>query len=468
VKPSVTRSGTTLIVYAVMVLVAAGTYLGVRSLGEGLVAPTLAPGVPSFEQSAHGPQNPLLHILLVLAVVMVLSRLLGAVFRRIHQPPVIGEIIAGIMLGPSLLGQFAPSVSAYLLPPALGSHLAMIAQVGIVLFMFLVGVDLDTSVLRKQARTTAMVSHVSIVVPFSLGLIAALSLYPRLSTSDVPFTTFALFIGVSMSITAFPVLARILSDRGLSRTDLGVMAISCAAIDDVTAWCLLAVVVAIAKSEGARALITVAFTIGYLVAMLLVVAPIAKKWADNRATPAVTAMVIIGVLLSSIATEAIGIHALFGAFLLGALIPHDSRLATELQAKMRDLVSLLFLPAFFALTGMRTEIGLLSEVDHWVMFGAILAIACAGKLGGSTIAARFAGLSWRTSLSLGVLMNTRGLIQLIVLDIGLQMRILTPALFTMMVLMALVTTFATTPLLAYLEPADVKVSVASLDPGTPG
>lgn len=429
--------------------VGALAFLAVRHAGLELVAPAPAPGAPGFGSGVVAHGTTLFHVLLLLAVVMVLARVLGALVQRLGQPPVIGEILAGIVLGPSILGRLAPELSASLIPAGITPQLAVLAQVGVILFMFLVGLELDTGLVRRRVQATVMVSHASIVLPFGLGAAAALWLYPRYSSADVPFTTFALFMGVSMAITAFPVLARILKDRGLQSTPLGVMALTCAAIDDVTAWCLLAFVAAVAQAEASAALVTLGLTAAFVAAMVLVVRPLVRAlMARDVITPRSTALVLVGVVLSALATELIGIHALFGAFALGAAIPHDSPLAHELRNKIEDVVLVLFLPAFFALTGMRTELGLLDSGADWLVCGAIIVLATAGKLGGSTAAARFAGLPWRESLSIGVLMNTRGLVELVVLNVGLDLRVISPTVFTMMVMMALVTTAMTSPLLS--------------------
>jgi Kef-type K+ transport system membrane component KefB len=447
----------TLGVYLGMLVAAVAAFLLIRRSGAGLTAPPPSPGLATFGKAEAGHQpDVLLHVLLVLVVVVVASRLLGLAFRYLRQPPVIGEVIAGIALGPSLLGSIAPGASAYLLPPGVAPYLGIIAQIGVVLFMFLVGLELDTSLLRKKTHSTIAISHASIVAPFVLGSAIALWLYPKLSTSDVPFGVFALFMGVSMSVTAFPVLARILTDRGMSKTRLGVIAISCAAIDDVTAWCLLAFVVSVAKSELDGAVVTIALTVCYVAFMLVVARPLLARLVRRQellrqVTQGTTALMLIGLLLSALVTEYIGIHALFGAFLLGAIIPHESRLAVSLTHKLEDLVMALLLPAFFAFTGMRTQIGLVSGLESWLVCAAIIAVACAGKFGGSAVAARLSGLSWRDSTSIGVLMNTRGLMELIVLNIGLDLKVLSPTLFAMMVIMALFTTFATTPILHLLE-----------------
>jgi Kef-type K+ transport system membrane component KefB len=402
--------------------------------------------------SGHGT---LPHVLLAMIVVIIAARLLGAVFRRLAQPAVIGEVVAGILLGPSLLGRVAPEVSTYLLPPSVAPYLQIIAQLGVILFMFLVGLELDTSLLRKRTRATVAISHASIVLPMALGAGSAMFIHRELAPAGVPLHVFALFLGVSMSVTAFPVLARILTDRGISKTELGTLAISCAAVDDVTAWCLLAGVVGFARHDFGDALRTLALSALYVTVMLVVVRPLLARLVRRqellgRLTPGAVALVFIGLLTSALATEYAGIHALFGAFLLGAIIPHESLLAKDLKVKLEDLVVMLLLPAFFAYTGMRTQIGLLSDVWSWLVCAALIAVACAGKFGGGTLAARLTGLSWRDAASIGVLMNTRGLMELVVLNIGLDLGVISPALFAMLVVMAIVTTLATTPLLELL------------------
>jgi len=441
--------------YPLMVGGAVGVFLLVRSAGARLVAPS--PAVSSAAAGV-GPAKVevLFHVLLALVVVIIAARVCGALCKLIHQPPVIGEVIAGILLGPSLLGRISPEAMGYLLPTTVAPYLSVIAQMGVILFMFLVGLELNTSQLKNRTHATVAISHSSILVPFVLGAILALWLYPRLSTSNVPFTVFALFLGVSLSVTAFPVLARILTDRGMQKTQLGIVALTCAAVDDVTAWCLLAFLIAVAKANVSSALVTFGLTGLYLLFMLFVARPLITRAVRaqelrNSVSQGAIAVVVIGLLLSTLATEGAGIHALFGAFLLGALIPHDSRLAQDLTHKLEDLVVVLFLPAFFAFTGMRTQIGLVEGASQWLICGLILVVASIGKFGGSFVAARITGFGNRDAASLGILMNTRGLMELIVLNIGLDLGILSPTLFAMLVLMAVITTFATTPILHLLN-----------------
>ena len=391
--------------------------------------------------------NLLVHLLIALTAVMIAGRLVGALFTRLGQPPVIGEVIGGILLGPSLLGWLWPSAYAFILPTSVVPTLGAVAQLGVVLYMFLVGLELDPDLLRGRMRTIVTTAQGGIVVPLLLGAGLAIYLYPRVSPATVPFTHFMLFVGVAMSVTAFPVLARILSDQGLTRTELGGMALATAAISDVSAWCLLAFVVGVVHATPGSAVTVAMLTVVFIAIMFLSVRPFVGRLSKRSATPGTVAIVLIAMFGSALATEAIGIHAIFGAFLFGAMIPHDSPLARSLTQSFEHLVLILFLPAFFAFTGMRTEIGLLVSGADWLMTGLIIAVATAGKFGGTFAAARLTGLPARQAAGLGVLMNTRGLMELIVLNVGLELGVISPLLFTMLVIMAIVTTMATTPML---------------------
>ena len=397
----------------------------------------------------------LVKVLLALTVITITARVMGWVFARVRQPAVIGEVVGGILLGPSLLGRIAPDTAALVLPPDAASILSVIAQLGVILYMFLVGLELDLAVLKTRARTTVAISNAAIIVPFALGVMLAWTIYSAYAPAGVAFLPFALFLGVSMSITAFPVLARILSDHRLQRTPMGVMALTCAAIGDATAWCLLAFVVGVTEATTGRAVMTIALTAVY-VALMLTIGRTVMSRAITRLDSSIAvgeqslAIVLVAVLLSAVATEFIGVHAIFGAFLLGAIIPHRSATARHVREKIEHVVRVLLLPAFFAFTGLRTQIGLVQGVNDWLMCLLIIAIATAGKFGGATLAARFSGLDWRDSAALGILMNTRGLVELIVLNIGLDLGVLTPRLFTMLVVMALVTTMMTSPILMAL------------------
>src|ERR1035437_608167 len=452
-QPRITTAGTRAVAaYGLMIGGVVLLYLWIRAYGETLGAP-LASGTAIFGSAAsRANAGDLLHVLLALVVVIATARAMGSIFRSVGQPQVIGEILAGIVLGPSLLGRLAPGAEGYLFPAMVGPALNIIAQVGVILYMFLVGLELDPALLRKRGHTTVAISHASIVAPFLLGAAIALYLYPKLSTGDVPFTCFSLFLGVSMSVTAFPVLARILTDRRIHKTRMGAIALTCAAVDDVTAWCMLAFVVSVARAQAAGAVATIAMALGFIALMIVVVRPAMVRLSlvygnRGRLTQGVMAAIFVALLVSASATELIGIHAVFGAFALGAVIPHDSGMARELTDRLEDIVIVLLLPAFFAYTGLRTQIGLVSGYEQWMMCALIVAVASAGKFGGSVVAARITGLNWRDSSALGVLMNTRGLMELIVLNIGLEMNVISPTLFAMLVIMALITTFATTPIL---------------------
>lgn len=438
--------------YGLMVVGTALAFLVIAHSGEGL-ATALAGVERPAERTLHDGPNPMTRVLLVLVLVVVLGRLLSKLLARFHQPPVVGEVLAGVALGPSLLGRFWPEATEFLLPDKVAGYLGILAQLGVILYMFVVGLELNGGLIRRRARATMAISHASILAPFLLGAGLALWLYPRFATAGAEFVSFALFLGVAMSVTAFPVLARILTDRDMTKTELGILALSCAAMGDVTAWCLLALVVGVAEAQVSGAFWVIAGAFIYLAAMVFMVRPAVEKMAHrhNRPlTPGMTALVFVAVLLSALTTEWIGIHAIFGAFLLGSIIPHDSRIATDLTYKLQDSVTVLLLPAFFAFTGMRTRIDLVNGTQAWLACAVIIAVATVGKFGGTFGAARLAGHSWRESAALGTLMNTRGLMELVVLNIGLDLGVISPTLFAMMVVMAVVTTMATTPVLAVL------------------
>jgi Kef-type K+ transport system membrane component KefB len=458
----------TVLFYLCVVGGSVALFFWVRSLGLDLEAPSLAAGQTGFGAPPTGAKvDVLLHVLLALPVVIVAARLVGKLFARMSQPAVIGEVLAGILLGPSLLGRVWPEASHFVLPAEVAPLLGIIAQVGVVLYMFLVGLELNPTYMRKSPHAALAISHASIVVPFLLGASFALYLYPQLGTSDVPFTVFALFLGISMSVTAFPVLARILTDRRLTQTRIGSIAITCASVDDVTAWCLLALVVGVAQASVNGSLNTALLAVGYVAFVLVALRPGARWLARaTDALPELTqgwmAVIFVVSLFSAFATEWIGIHALFGAFVIGAIIPHDSLIARDLRRRLEDLVVVLLLPAFFAYTGMRTQVGLVSGGYEWMLVLAIIAIASLGKFGGSYAAARLAGLDWRESTAIGILMNTRGLMELVVLNIGLDLKVLSPTLFAMLVLMAIVTTMMTTPVLDLLTRGRVWAGEASV------
>jgi Kef-type K+ transport system membrane component KefB len=397
----------------------------------------------------------LVKVLIAMTVIIITARVMGVLFKRFNQPAVIGEVVGGILLGPSLLGRIAPDAAAFILPADAAPFLGILSQLGVILFMFMVGLELDLGVLKTRARTTIAISNAGIIVPFALGAVLARAIYADYAPAGVAFTPFMLFIGVSMSITAFPVLARILRDRGLQRTPMGSMALTCAAIDDATAWCLLAFVVGVTEATTGGAVITLVLTVIYVTLMLTAGRHIMKRVvprldASISVSEQSLTIVLVAVLLSAVTTEYIGVHAIFGAFVFGAIIPHQSAIARHVRDRIEDIVRIMLLPAFFAFTGMRTQVALVEGVTDWVMCLLIIAVATAGKFGGATLAARLSGLGWRDSAALGILMNTRGLVELIVLNIGLDLGVLTPRLFTMLVIMALVTTMLTSPVLMAL------------------
>ncbi|MDF5738225.1 MULTISPECIES: cation:proton antiporter [unclassified Nostoc] len=397
-------------------------------------------------------------VLVEVLIVIGLSRLVGLGFRSIKQPLVIGEIVAGIMLGPSLFGLVAPHLAVTLFPPETFPFLNVLSQVGLIFFMFLIGLELNPKYLSGQLEVAVLTSHVSILIPFSLGTLLAVLLYPLVSNASVSFTAFALFLGAAMSITAFPVLARIITENNLQGTRLGTLALTCAAVDDVTAWCLLAVAIAVARTgDFAGAIPTILTSIIYIGLMLTVGRWFLQRLAKHylragRLSQLLLAGIYMAVVASALITELIGIHLIFGAFLLGAAMPKNEDLVRELAVKTEDFVLIFLLPIFFAYSGLKTQIGLLNRPELWLLCALVLGVAIAGKYIGTYVAARVSGISKREASALGWLMNTRGLTELIVLNIGLELGVISPLIFTMLVIMALVTTFMTSPLLEWTYP----------------
>ena len=409
--------------------------------------------IENFLKQLH---HPLALLLIQIIVIMVATRLFGFLVSFVAQPSVVGEIIAGIILGPSLLGLFFPEFSILLFPKESLSNLSLISQLGLIFFMFVVGMELDFEKIKKQSSASVFISHASIIFPFFLGVVLSYWLYPLFAPHNISFMPFALFIGIAMSITAFPVLARIIKEKNLTDTSYGAMAITCAATDDITAWYILALIIALSISGTlGSSLFLLLFIALYVVIMFYGARPLLTKIGrtqNERLSMNAMSAIVVLLLISSLITESIGIHALFGAFMAGAMMPSSatSRLK-ELIAPRLEYVSLLvLLPLFFALTGLRTEIGLLNTSDGWLVCGLIIIVAVTGKLLGSSLAAKFMGFNWRDSFALGILMNTRGLMELVVLNIGFEMGILSTELFTMFVIMALVTTFMTGPILGLI------------------
>lgn len=397
--------------------------------------------------------HPLAILLAQIITIIIVARFFGWVFRKIGQPSVIGEIIAGIVLGPSLLGLYFPEFSISLFPVESLGNLQFLSQIGLILFMFVIGMELDLKVLQNRAKEAIVISHASIVIPFALGIGLAYFVYFKFAPEGVAFLPFALFMGIALSITAFPVLARIVQERGIHKTKLGAIVITCAAADDITAWCLLAAVIAIVKAGTfVSSLYIIGLAVAYVLVMLFVVKPFLKKIGElygtkNSLNKPVVAIFFLTLIISSYCTEIIGIHALFGAFMTGVIMPDITKFRNLFIEKVEDVSVILLLPLFFVYTGLRTEIGLINDPYLWKVTGFIILVAVVGKFFGSALAAKFVGQSWRDSLTIGALMNTRGLMELIVLNIGLDLKVLTPEVFTMMVIMALVTTFMTGPTL---------------------
>jgi Kef-type K+ transport system membrane component KefB len=405
----------------------------------------------------HNMAEPVGMLLLQIIAILVVSRIISWFFVRIGQPTVIAEILSGILLGPSLLGFFYPETYQFLFPAESLGNLYILSQVGLVLFMFVIGMELNLGLLKSKMGATYVISHASIIIPYFMGMLFAYMFYEEFAAGHTDFLSFALFIGISMSITAFPVLARIVQEKGLTKTHLGQISIACAAFDDVTAWCLLAAVIAIAKTGSfASSLLTIGLSIGFILFMLMVIKPfmqrIGKIYSNIEVlNKNVVAFILLILILSAAATQIIGIHALFGAFLAGVIMPEIPNFRKLIIEKIEDLSLTLLLPLFFVYTGLRTEVGLLNTPYLWSVTGLVIAFAIFGKFAGGTFAAKLMGESWRDSLSIGTLMNTRGLMEIVVLNIGFELGILPKPIFVMLVLMALVTTFMTTPLLALIQ-----------------
>jgi Kef-type K+ transport system membrane component KefB len=404
---------------------------------------------------------------LQLAVVLAVCRVVGWLFQRIGQPKVVGEMFAGIMLGPSLFGWMAPHLSAYLFPPSSLGFLNALSQVGVVVFMFLVGLGINPRELKKEGHAAVLTSHVSITAPFVLAAFLALFLYPRLSDDSVAFTSFALFMGAAMSITAFPVLARILAERDMLSSRLGTVAIACAAVDDVTGWCILAYIVVLIRSAHSSTSIwlTIAGIMVFGLAMIHGVRRLLRGFErayrkKGALSENLMALMLLLVLASALFTEYLGIHLLFGAFLMGAIMPKESRFVRYVLDRFETITVTLLLPLFFAFTGLRTNIAAVKGPEMWMYCGLIILVATAGKLGGSTLASWLSGMPLREAAGLGTLMNTRGLMELVILNIGLDIGVISPALFSMMVMMALVTTFMTTPVLSLICPKEMLQRVS--------
>jgi len=427
--------------------------------GKNIVIPKSGKGqwANFIDSLVHNLEHPLAILLAQIVTIIFVARIFGWISKKIGQPAVIGEIAAGIILGPSLLGFYFPEFSSTLFPAQSLGNLQFLSQIGLILFMFVVGMELDLTVLKNRAQDAIVISHASIVLPFALGMGLAYFIYDSFAPQGIQFLSFGLFLGIAMSITAFPVLARIVQERGMNKTRLGTIVITCAAIDDITAWCLLAAVIAIVKAGSiVSSLYTIGMATAYVLVMIRFVRPFLKRVGnlhsskENLSKP-IVAIFFLTLIISSYATEVIGIHALFGAFMAGAIMPDNVNFRNIFIEKVEDVALVLLLPLFFVFTGLRTEIGLLNDPYLWKITGLIILVAVIGKFVGSAFAAKFVGQNWKDSLSIGALMNTRGLMELIVLNIGYDLGVLTPEIFAMAVIMALVTTFMTGPALSIID-----------------
>ena len=409
-----------------------------------------------FSQALQNLMQPTSLLILQILVILLVSRVTAYVFSFIGQPAVIGETIGGILLGPSLLGLVAPSVSHFLFPPDSLGRLQSLSQLGLIVYMFIVGMEIDFGQMKARAKESLLVGQSGIVFPFFFGICLSMYLYRDYCPAGVSFLPFALFIGVAMSITAFPVLARIVKEKGLTGTMVGTVSLSSAAIEDVTAWSLLALIIAVAKSTSiATSVLSLLLVILFIAIMFLIVRPLLNKYQgllinSSRADVFAITLIISLLLISAITTDVLGVHAVFGAFIAGLIMPAEIKVNSPVKLKLEDFTTVLLLPIFFALTGLKTQFGLLNSLFLWELFGLILLVAIAGKLIGVILATRLNKIGWRDSLVLGVLMNTRGLMELIALNIGYDLGVISGPVFTLLVLMALITTFMTGPLLSLI------------------
>lgn len=398
--------------------------------------------------------NSILLVLLQILLIVLFSRLCARALKLIGQPQVIGEMLAGILLGTSVLGVIWPQGFTWIFPAESMPTLKVVSQIGLLLFMFVVGLQLNLQKLRQHIKAAAVISYASILLPFTLGMALAFGIYQDFAPQMFSPWAFALFMGIAMSITAFPVLARILQEKKLASTPLGQMALTCAAVDDVTAWCVLAAVIGFVKAgTTSAALITVALTMAYVAVMWFEVRRLLGKVLTKTSSLSWWQLaVIIAVWATSAAvTEWIGIHALFGAFFAGVITSSYLPTLPNIIKRTGDFSAVILLPVFFAYTGLRLQISQIEGTSAWIICAVILILAVVGKMAGTAMAARWTGQSWRESWSLGSLMNTRGLMELVVLNIGYDLGILSSTLFAMMVIMALVTTAMTSPLISWLQ-----------------
>ena len=452
--------------YIIVLLASVAALWGTLRLGGGLAessTPQLAAtsGARAFDDFTasvqHHLQSTIGLLLIQILVILMAARMMGWIFRKLRQPAVIGEIVAGILLGPSLFGRLAPEAFTTIFPSESLPNVQLLSNFGLILFMFVVGMELRLSDIRRQLKGSLIISHSGIFLPFVLSLPLSYSIYTEYAASYTGFVPFALFIGIAMSITAFPVLARIIQENNLLRTHLGKLSLSTAAAGDITAWLMLAAIIAISGSGSLLSTgYNLLFLIVYLLLMFGLIRPLfraAGKVYNNTEviSHGMVGVIFILLLLSSIITELLSMHALFGAFMLGLVMPEDLSFRKIITDKVEDVALLLFLPLFFVSSGLQTELGLIDSPEMWILLGLFTLVAVVGKVGGTYIAARACGESPKNSIYLGAFMNTRGLMELVVLGIGYEMRILPPAIYAVLVLMTVITTVMTMPMVHFIN-----------------
>jgi Kef-type K+ transport system membrane component KefB len=389
-------------------------------------------------------------------VILAVCRLVGLAARRIGQPQVVGEMVAGVLLGPSLFGLLAPDVQALIFPKDSLKVLFVVAQFGIGLYMFLVGVEFKTDLFRRRVRGALSVSLAGMLTPFVLGAALALWLVrmPGFFSEKATALEAVLFLAAAMSITAFPMLARIIYERGLTGTALGTLTLAAGSIDDAAAWCVLAIVLASFGGGAWVAVKAIAGGILYTVVVLTVGRRLLQPLETSvrragRLTPTGLAIVLMLFLLAGWVTDAIGIHAVFGGFLLGVAMPRG-QLTQELTRQLEPFAVVFLLPMFFTFSGLNTRLDMVNNLQLLLIAAAVLLAACLGKGVACWAASRWNGEDHRTAMAVGTLMNARGLMELLILNIGLQYGIVQPALFSVMVLMAVVTTLMASPVFEWV------------------
>ena len=390
-------------------------------------------------------------IFIQLIVILLVVQAFGTVCKYIGQPKVVGEILGGLALGPALLGAISPQIDANLFPSNTLPTLQTLGDIGLVLYMFSMGMHIDTQDMLKRGHKAMVVSLSGILIPLLLGGILAYFLFPDFGGSNATILSFTLLVGTAMAITAFPVLARLLEERQMLTSSIGTLALLCAAITDIVGWCLLAFITMIIHSTGITSvLMMLGLLILFIVVMLAVVRPL-LLWSDRhlRSKPTQLVLVTVLLLMSAYATNAIGIHPVFGAFMMGMILPRHTTAFKQVQ-NIEQLNTILFLPLYFVYNGLRVHIGLINSPALWLLVVLVLIVACLGKILGGTLSLKLFGSSWHRSLTLGTLLNTRGLVELILLNIALDLKVITPTLFAILVIMAIATTMMAPPLLFLL------------------